>query len=277
MALPASGWVSTPERAPLTRFPLPERATFEYRENWQEPEVAFRAGTVTHVAGDAGTEAFAGFQSDDSLGVRALLHVDSAYSVLLLDTLLLEAPLEQGWAFSFDGHVFYVLNSVLGSSLVLDLTTGQWHRWQTAGRLFWNMFRGITWRGHVLGADASGPEIWTLDPESALDEGQAPIERVVSAFQPVRGDRALRQGSLRLSARRDAVTADTAEISMRFSDDGGKTWSRFFSIQLRPEDLSKRIEFRSLGRLRAPGRVWEFYDAGGLVRIDGADSDTEGS
>lgn len=274
MALPAPGWVSQRAQAPVMPIPLPERATYEYLDAWSDPLRQVRARVVQRVAGGADAEVFVG--AGDAGGARLLLHVDDAYAVLLVDTLLLQAPLEQGWAFSFDGHVFYVLNSVLGQSLVYDLTTQQWHGWVTAGEVAWNVFRGTTWRGRVIGADAFAPRIWELDPDTALDEGVLPIERVVSAFQPVRGATSMRQGSLRLTARRGDA-AESATIRMRFSDDGGRTWSSFHGVDLQPGDGRSRIEFRSLGRMCAPGRLWEFYDEGGLVRIDGADTDVEGA
>lgn len=269
MALPSPGWVSQRAAAPVTPFPLPERATYEYRDAWTDPARTLRARTVAHVAGDASAEAFIG--AGDAGGARVLLHVDDVYAVLLVDALLLQAPLEQGWAFVLDGHVFYVLNRVMNRSLVYDLTTGQWHLWVTAGEAAWNVHRGVTWRGRVLGADAFSPLVWEVDPESQLDEGVLPIERVVTGFLPVEGQGSVRQGSLRLTAGYDAA-APAGAVRMRFSDDGGQTWSQTYEVPVQGE----RIEFRSLGRMRAPGRIWEFSDEGGLVRIDGVDTDVEG-
>lgn len=270
MALPAPGWVSKRAEAPVTPLPLPLRATYEYRDTWADPPRTVRARAVSRSTGTASAEAHIG--AGDAGGALVQLHVDDAHAVLLVDALLLQPPLEQGWAFSFDGHVFYVLNSVLGTSLVHDLTTGQWHGWVTVGETAWNVFRGTTWKGRVLGADAFSRSVWELDPDSALDEGVLPIERVVTAFQPVRGTASIPQGSLRLTARRDD-TAGASIVRMRFSDDGGMTWSQYFEVSMQAGSTQQRIEFRSLGRMRHPGRLWEFSDAGGLVRIDGADTD----
>ena len=272
MTLP--GWVSKRARAPVTAIPLPQSATFEYRDAWTDPERRLKARTVTLTAGTAGAAAYIG--AGDAGGALVVLSVEDAHAVLLVDALLLQAPLEQGWAFTYDGHVFYVLNSVLEQSLVYDLTTGQWYGWVTSGEIAWNMHRGTTWRGRVLGADAFSPLVWEMDAESPLDEGAVPIERVVTGFQAVRGAASVRQGSLRLTARRDDPEG-SALVRMRFSDDGGRTWSRYHDVSLEPGNGRSRIEFRSLGRMRAPGRLWEFSDAGGLVRIDGVDSDVEGA
>lgn len=271
MSLPAPGWVSIRAAAPAMSFPLPMRATYEYRDAWTDPARRLRARTVSRTFGAASSEAYVG--AGDAGGALVLLHVEHVHAVLLVDALLLQAPLEQGWAFVLDGHVFYVLNRVLERSLVYDLTMGQWHSWVTAGEAAWNMHRGVTWRGRVLGADAFSPLVWELEPESPLDEGALPIEHVVTGFLPVHGRGAVRQGSLRLMAGRDDEAPD-GNLRMRFSDDGGQTWSQTYEIPVEAGAV-RRFEFRSLGRMRAPGRLWEFSDKGGLVRIDGVDTDLE--
>lgn len=185
---------------------------------------------------------------------------------------------EEAWAFVLDGHVFYVLFSSGGVSLVYDLSTGQWHGWATEALTFWNMRRGIMWKGRVIAADGRiadgatdpGPKIWELDPASMLDEGTLEIARVVSGFQPIRGRGSFRQGSLRLTA--TGTPSAGAVLKMRFSDDEGVTWSQEYSVALDPDATVQPIKFRSLGRLRAPGRLWEISDAGGVVCVMGMDS-----
>jgi hypothetical protein len=63
---------------------------------------------------------------------------------------------------------------------------------------------------------------------------------------------------------------------MRFSDDEGQTWSSVYSRVLIADDFDQPLRFRSLGRIRSPGRLWEISDRGGLVLIEGADADLEG-
>jgi len=188
----------------------------------------------------------------------------------------------KAWAFVLDGHVFYVLNRIDAPAMICDLTTGQWHLWFTdlppavlGGGPYWNMHRGIMWKGRVIACDIGDPIVWELDPHSFLDQHSIIMPRAVTAHQPLRGSHGKRQGSFRITARREVLTG-LSIITMRFSDDGGRTWSQDYEVVMSPDDYSKRIEYRSLGRIRAPGRIWEIEDAGGLVRIEGADSDTEG-
>lgn len=174
---------------------------------------------------------------------------------------------ESAWAFTIDGHVFYVLNTVGPKSLVYDFASGHWYVWFTAGRPFWNMFRGVNWRGHVVAADAEGPQLWTVDPYSDLDEGVYPIERTVTGFLPLRGKGSVTVGTVQLGAS-VGVAREPVDVSLRFSDDDGDSWSAWHPVTLEPDNFAQRVQYRSLGRIRPPGRIWELRDTGGLVRID---------
>ena len=174
----------------------------------------------------------------------------------------------RGWAFVLDGHVFYVL-PIHDRTLVLDLTTGQWHQWGTRGFPIWNAYRGVVWRGKTLAADEALPAIWCVDPSTALDEEAHPIERVTSGFTPFRGRSAQPVGKVLLTASVGDPSIPDAEVRLRFSDDEGETWSRYFSVPLEGGNFAQVIAFRSLGRVRAPGRLWEISDAGGMVTIEG--------
>lgn len=247
----------------------------------------------------------------------------------------------KSWAFTLDGHIFYVLGDTVDGTLLFDLTAGQWYTWKTAGQDFWNALRGTMWRGRILVADETRPIIWELDPAASYDEDNVSlqIERVVTGFQPLRGSHAVRQGALRATASvgyfegghlvlvetatpgvfefaesgtPDAYLEETADgsevfvavearniqrrqaaavsfggvavvssapigmLRMRFSDNQGQTWSRYFDIPLRVDDDNQELKWRSLGRINAPGRLWEISDAGGVVRIDGLDADMDG-
>lgn len=184
---------------------------------------------------------------------------------------------QPAWAFTFDGHVFYVLPEVDGKTLVYDMTTGQWHLWYTGAVLaMWNMRRGRMWKGRAIAADETLNKIWEVDPHSELDEGSIDITRVVSGFQPVRGTASARQGSLRVTANVGEPNLVGATVQMRFSDNEGQTWSPVYVRILFTGDFDQPLRFRSLGRLRAPGRIWEITDTGGLMFIEGADGDIEG-
>lgn len=186
----------------------------------------------------------------------------------------------KSWAFTLDGHIFYVLGTYQGLTLLCDLTTGQWCLWKTAGFDFWNMHRGVMWRGRVLAADDALPIVWELDPaatgDAETDEESTSIERVVTGFLPSRNRGSNRIGAARLTASVGDPDGPDVPVSLRYSDDEGETWSQAREIVLRSADYEQELKFRSLGRLREPGRLWEISDAGGVVRIDGLDADIDG-
>lgn len=182
----------------------------------------------------------------------------------------------RAWAFVLDGHTFYVLNDVAGETLVHDMRTGQWHHWYTGAEPgTWNMQGGVMWKGRPIAADSALPKIWEVDPHSMLDEDTTDIRRVVTAFEALRGKASARVGSFRLTADMGEPSAADAEVQLRFSDDEGQTWSNPHVRSLNSGDYDQVLRFRSLGRIRAPGRLWEVSDTGGFVAIQGADSDME--
>jgi hypothetical protein len=187
-----------------------------------------------------------------------------------------EVRAERAWAFTHHGHIFYVLSAQDAKTFICDIITGQWCRWYTEDNPFWNMFLGIQWKGRTIAADRTLAKIWEIDPNSELDEEAIPIARAVTGFMPVRGDDAIRQGAMRLTASNGAPTEDPATVQLRFSDDGGKSWVGPYTVTLEAANYAQRLEWRSLGRLRSPGRLWEITDVGGVVRIEDADSDLEG-
>lgn len=181
----------------------------------------------------------------------------------------------KAWAFTLDGHIFYVLGSHEGFTTVFDATTGQWCMWGTTDFEFWNVLRGTMWRGMILGADDNLPMIWEASPDAADDDG-APIARVVTGFLESRSRDDRRIGAARVTASVGYPEDVAVAVLLRFSDDEGETWSQPKEAILRAGDYAQELKYRSLGRLREPGRLWEISDAGGLVRIDGLDADIEG-
>lgn len=183
----------------------------------------------------------------------------------------------RAWAFVLDGHIFYVLDDLNGETYVCDLRSGQWHHWYTgAVPGLWNMKVGVMWKGRPIAADSVLNKIWEVDPHSLQDEDAIEISHVVTAFQAMRGKASARVGSFRLTANVGEPSLEDAEVQLRFSDDEGQSWSITHTRVLVVDDFDQVLRFRSLGRMRAPGRVWEVRDTGGSVLIEGADSDMEG-
>lgn len=185
---------------------------------------------------------------------------------------------QRAWTFDFDGHNFYVLDLAQEGTWVLDLVTGQWTKFETPGFGVWNMINGYAWETNrmVVGGDSIYPTVLRLDPLSAFDDGWRPVTYKVTGGMSTRARDGKSVDSVRLAVSNGIMADPLPTITMRFSDDNGATYSEDYPFQLKSNDYTQRVEWNSLGQIRIPGRVFEFTDQGGLLRIDGADVQIEG-
>lgn len=185
---------------------------------------------------------------------------------------------QRAWTFDFDGHNFYVLDLGPEGTWVLDLTTQQWSKFETPGYGVWNFLNGFAWESNrmVVGGDSILSTIYRLDPKSAYDDGWRPIDYKVTGGISTADRRGKSIDSVRLVVSAGYVADPMPTIKMRFSDDAGATWSDYYTYQMEKANYTQRIEWNSLGQMDIPGRVFEFYDQGGLVRIDSADVQVDG-
>jgi len=179
----------------------------------------------------------------------------------------------RAWGFTFDGHHFYVLHLGQRGTWVCDLTTGRWSRWQTAGYDNWNAHVGLMWNGRIIAADEQNPDIWEITGETDLDESFKPITRRTTAIIPASGRSYLTLDGLYLTASLGAPQTADATVSLRYSDDNGRTFveGTDYTLSVESGNYTQELSWLSLGSFTAPGRVIEIEDVGGLVRIDRAD------
>jgi len=180
------------------------------------------------------------------------------------------AARQRAWTFDLDGHTFYVLDIGERGSLLFDISTKQWTKFETTGYGgHWNFKNGFQWRdgGKVLGGASTGADVFALNPESFLDEGWRPVVYTVMGVLPSTGVDQHRQYALRVLGS-TGLTADgeAPVLWMQFSDDHGASWSTPRSVALK-QDARQRVEFRSLGAFAAPGRLFRIYDEGGIKYI----------
>lgn len=194
-----------------------------------------------------------------------------------------DVPRQRAWTFDFDGHTFYCLDLGETGCLAFDLTTGSWTRWNTTGYDgHFNFKNGFHWRGgkSVVGGGLLDGMILELSPDASIDEGFKPIEYEVQGVLFASTESIIRQYNLRMvgSAGRTSLEDEfnPPELKMVFSDDNGATWSDERSVTLSDTDKDQRIEFRSLGGFKQPGRIFRLYDTGGIKFIAYVMADVEG-
>lgn len=192
------------------------------------------------------------------------------------------------WGFSLDGHDFYVVRLGQDSTVVYDLTTGQWADWASPDSANWRASVGINWLGMsadslttdaetsiVAGDDTLGV-LWTLDPSIGYDEDPTttdPVdfERKVIGGIVMRLRESQKVGAAYLSMDLGDPQMADATIKLETSDDFGHTWTDHGSITVTPDDFNQEIVWRALGLIKAPGRIFRITDNGASVRIDSLD------
>ncbi len=200
----------------------------------------------------------------------------------------------RAWNFSLDGHEMYVLRLGEERSLIFDQLTGQWAQWANTGRPTFRAHLGQNWIGmgqvnylsgastQVVGADDTLGVLWTLDPEQGYDEaapapeeGELPervyFDRIVTGGLPMRGRPSPRLNAVFATIANGSPEFETAAITLRTSGDSGNTWFDHGTVTIQPSEFAQEIHWRSLGLVKAPGRIFEFSDTGATVRIDGVD------
>lgn len=179
----------------------------------------------------------------------------------------------RAWTFVLDGHPMYVLDLGQEGTYIYDLATKQWSQFVTQGFVGWNMLHGVEWgeTRRIVAADTVGPYVWEMKPESALDDDFRPVEHTVTGGVMLRSRVYVDMAALRVAVSAGHVQTTDAVIKLRFSDDGGNTWSPYYPVVLQPDNTMQEVAWRSLGSFMAPGRVIELTDIGGPLRIDGAD------
>lgn len=193
-----------------------------------------------------------------------------------------ETERQKAWTFDFDGHTFYVLDLGEQGAMVYDLTTQSWSQWETAGyEGHFNFKNGFHWRDGkaVIGGGLLDGLLVQMDETTYIDEDFRPVTYEVNGVVFASTETYIRQFSLRLvgSPGRTGLVdpINPPVLNMVFSDDNGATWSNPRAITL-TSNSQQRIEFRSLGAFRQPGRIFRLYDNGGVKFIAYVMADVEG-
>ena len=184
----------------------------------------------------------------------------------------------RAWTFVLDGHTFYVLDLFNEGTFLYDTETKQWCQFTTSGHANWNMHNGTMWgEGRIAGGDAQTGTVWELSPDLATDEGYRQLVHTATGALVTRSRAYKSVDAFRLAASSGQLGSPTeATISLRWSDDQGKTWTARQAITLTDAAFGQEIAWRSLGSFKAPGRIFEVRDTGGVIRIDGADAGIAG-
>lgn len=195
-------------------------------------------------------------------------------------------PRVVAWTFTLDGHDYYVLRLGTFTTLVYDTFSRQWYVWGSRTSDLWRAYHGINWRGAqrwadefgsdaVVGDDGNGA-IYLLHPDKDVDD-----DPVSGPDRPLRYDRKVVVQAV-LPSGYDLVpcyglqlfgsvgqTDSQLTVSLEISDDRGTSYFNMEDQDVAAGDIDYRLEWLSLGSMRAPGRLFRVSDDGALRRIDG--------
>lgn len=181
-----------------------------------------------------------------------------------------------GFSYQMSGHSWYQLTfPAAGKTWCFDAATEQWH--ERAYRKPDNSLDRVrdnchlfTGRKHLVG-DWENGNVYELDLDTYTDNG-APITRVKS-FQHMSADNA-RQFFDKLTIDMEAGVGNASEpdpqVYLRWSDDGGKTWSTILSAAIgQVGEYRNKANFNRLGMGR--DRVFEVSTAANAkIALQGA-------
>lgn len=180
------------------------------------------------------------------------------------------------WPFSLDDHDFGVFRLGASETLVFDLKTRQWAEWRSPDRTNFRAHIGTNWVGMtetlgdfatdvVAGDDVTGV-LWILDPtygeDDRTDTSSDPFPRMVIGAVPLDGRDTAPCGAVQLTASLGAPALTGATVTLRTSDDFGHSYVSHGSQTITAGAFDQILEWRALGLMRAPGRIFELSDTG---------------
>jgi hypothetical protein len=164
------------------------------------------------------------------------------------------------WAFVWNGHSFYVVNTVDGA-FAYDAATKQWSEFKSWNRSGWRAHIGCIVGDILYAGDDTDGTIWTLSQDQLLD-GSDPIERVSSAIIKTTKPFSLDSVHVDISpGQTPYLSGQGADptVELRLSRDGGKTYGNWRSTGIGAQgDYRKRSIWRRCGLIDEPGVAMEF-------------------
>ena len=176
------------------------------------------------------------------------------------------------WAFRTNRHDFYVLTTEI-ATLVYDITVGSWYRWTTYQKDTWNAVSGIHINDTVYCVTNFDGKVYKLSYENS-DANLDFLVCEVSGYIPNVSIKPTPCNNITLLLNYGFSKSYTVApiIELRWSDDGGHTWSSYMQGLTGSRGLyDTNISFRSLGKIARPGRYVELrFSEVQSFRLDGA-------
>jgi hypothetical protein len=200
-------------------------------------------------------------------------------------------PRVRSWTFTLDGHDYYVLRCGNQLTLIYDTHSEAWYNWGSGVSAIWRAYQGANWIGGskhanlygsniVVGDDTTGA-LYFLNPEADTDDDPVDGSDTTRTFERVAQGQVLTKGyasqpcyRVELLGSIGALTDTTlTAVTLDYSDDRGANYVSAGTVDVDSGEYNARIDWRSLGSISAPGRLFRVTDYGALRRIDSLDMD----
>lgn len=166
----------------------------------------------------------------------------------------------RAWAFSVDGHTLYCIRMGGEGSWAYDVENQNWPRFKSYGQDTWRAHVGTQVDGAtVIAGDDTNNKLYRLDSTVSNDDSQ-PLERIITGGVPILGPpQKCRDFSVAMAVGWAPITgpAINPTVSLRYSDDGGNSWSSWIEKRLGLQgQYNGEVVWRRLGLMKSPGRLF---------------------
>lgn len=160
------------------------------------------------------------------------------------------------FCYYWQGHAILIVR-LDAASYGYDVVTGQWHERRTTGLTNWAAQCACQQTdGTPLFGDSAGP---ALIEHSGWAEGASELSREFTAAVPLTSSRIIDSIELECNAGQTDLEGTSPLIEMRYSRDGGNTWSDWLDVALGATgEYRRRVKWRRLGMFDAPGALFHF-------------------
>ncbi len=180
----------------------------------------------------------------------------------------------RGMTYVLDGHDVYTISGTT-FTLRFDTTTGAWTDLSTYGSQRWRAENAISFAGKVIVGDIAEPRLYEVSNANTTDD-DLPIVMSVTfptvaaypraiVFYEIRFDVVPGVGLSSVTLDRDKLDPS---VMLRWSDDGGESWSPTLRrpVGRQGNGTFPSARFNRLGQSRERGRIIEFSCVAGVFR-----------
>jgi hypothetical protein len=168
----------------------------------------------------------------------------------------------RAWAFVFQGHALYCLTVGSEGTRVYDASTGTWGTFSSYGFKHWRAHVGAQVTGHqIVAGDSEDGILWRLDGDVNTDGGKPLIREVIGGVAVLGSPQICSSLVINVATGQGNSNppGDTPVLQMRFSDDGGNTYSQWFeSTTGKKGHYGHDVVYQRLGQMKSPGRLFWF-------------------